>query len=664
MKNQYKADNNANSSNTGSNNRKYKKNDIKGVGISESRHGYIYIAIKLALLALVPTLIILSSFLYSVGPLSKRKVTLDSSQSKGSWPTNKEIKLKFNKPVRMDNLPTILPSTEGKWSINKSTLGVQEIVFKPAKSMYTDAKYMIAFNDVKDVSGIKKFNISYINLKTQKSPEIKDFSLEKTQIGHKSKITIKLSAPNNNLKDYRLVVDNTIELHRSNNNIDDEYYFEDKNNVLLQDKEYRFDLYDLNYNKGPMDQYVTSNSLYPSKNLVRSIISKTLPSTSFTMNRNRDIKPGDEIVITPSNNLVNKNDINFVCINNVNCMERARWDGDLYKFSVSATINPGIRYNIEVRGSGLTDAGTSLPADYRLEYISKGNITYSFSGATIETEQNTDIIINFSAPVIRDSINNRISVNGPGSPNLNTAWISDSKLNIRLSNLELQSNYTINISPGIAPVGFGLPAIGGRLNIGTKYPSKLLNVPFIRQQYALSCESAALRMALAYYGADPGGDMAIMNVIGYQPQAKDKNTNIWQDPYQMFVGDVNASQYNETGYGVYAGPIARAAGSFGHRASIGGGNLNSIANDIYNGNPVVVWGGAASKILNWQTSDGRSITGWVGEHTITVYGVKGRADNPIGFFARDPARGNVYFSTAGLAGWMSTPVGRQHVTVY
>src|SRR5947208_1371589 len=89
---------------------------------------------------------------------------------------------------------------------------------------------------------------------------------------------------------------------------------------------------------------------------------------------------------------------------------------------------------------------------------------------------------------------------------------------------------------------------------------RILNVPQYHQQHGLSCEAAALRMALASLGIARTED-SLLSQIGadLRPHYTDASGFHWGDPYVSFVGNVDGAERNLTGYGVYDTPIARVA---------------------------------------------------------------------------------------------------------
>ncbi|MFA6520127.1 MAG: C39 family peptidase [Candidatus Paceibacterota bacterium] len=184
-----------------------------------------------------------------------------------------------------------------------------------------------------------------------------------------------------------------------------------------------------------------------------------------------------------------------------------------------------------------------------------------------------------------------------------------------------------------------------------------LDVPAFKQQYLRSCEESALRMVLAFYGIQ-SNDMEIVKKVGYAPKPHDFKNNIWDDPNEMFVGSIDDK--NKSGYGAFAPAIAKAATSFGRNAeSYIGVSPQFLAEQIYNGYPVIVWGFYTPPPYIkyfWNTQDGKKINAYRGEHTRVVVGVYGKKTQPTGFLLNDPYTGSKdeYWSTERLMTQMNT----------
>lgn len=183
------------------------------------------------------------------------------------------------------------------------------------------------------------------------------------------------------------------------------------------------------------------------------------------------------------------------------------------------------------------------------------------------------------------------------------------------------------------------------------YDVVTLDVPAYKQEYKNSCEESALRMVLAYYDI-VATDMEVVQKVGYQPRGWDFKNNIWDDPSEMFVGSIDSVK--TIGYGAFAPALAKAARAFGRQAqSYSPVTASFIAEQIYKGYPVMVWGFFKTPPYikySWKTNEGEEIQAYKGEHVRVVVGVVGDKDNPTGFFLNDPLTGaaKVYWSSERL----------------
>ena len=117
-------------------------------------------------------------------------------------------------------------------------------------------------------------------------------------------------------------------------------------------------------------------------------------------------------------------------------------------------------------------------------------------------------------------------------------------------------------------------------------------VPIYRQTRNLNCETAALQMGLAYYGHYFSQD----SLFAYENpdlRAAQWISGVlhWGDPYTNFVGNVNGSESNLTGYGVYYPVILAIARSHGVPNAYGGEGFSpgTIYAELAAGHPVQIW---------------------------------------------------------------------------
>ena len=116
----------------------------------------------------------------------------------------------------------------------------------------------------------------------------------------------------------------------------------------------------------------------------------------------------------------------------------------------------------------------------------------------------------------------------------------------------------------------------------------------------------------------------------------------WGNPNQQFVGDPDGHISSHTGYGVYAGPIARAARQRGATVLAAGGGIvpSTVYADVLAGHPVVAWVTNDYRRGNprtWQAWDGSTIQYASNEHAVLVVGV-----TPGAVLINDPVAGQVW----------------------
>ncbi len=159
--------------------------------------------------------------------------------------------------------------------------------------------------------------------------------------------------------------------------------------------------------------------------------------------------------------------------------------------------------------------------------------------------------------------------------------------------------------------------------------SRTLDVPFFHQRYPLSCEEAALRMALAYQGIGVTEEQILSTMgIDYRSAYYDAQGGFhWGDPYASFVGDPSGSEIDNTGYGSYNEAIARTASRLGGRIVASGEQITPdyIYQSILDGHPVIAWvpfDWNPHRVSFYSAFDGRSVRfGSPWEHAVALVGV-------------------------------------------
>ncbi len=187
-----------------------------------------------------------------------------------------------------------------------------------------------------------------------------------------------------------------------------------------------------------------------------------------------------------------------------------------------------------------------------------------------------------------------------------------------------------------------------------------LPINWHKQESSLSCEIAALKMALSYYGASVSETELIQNLnFDLTPHAN----GIWGDPNIGFVGNIKGSML-KSGYGVYWEPIAKLGSEYRKAQSQQFNDARSLAWEIFNNRPVVLWGYFGSgRHVPWQTPTGKTIIGINSEHARTVVGFEGPLEAPTAFILLDPISGRIKWSAEMLMK-NSAPFDHFGVVVY
>ncbi len=164
---------------------------------------------------------------------------------------------------------------------------------------------------------------------------------------------------------------------------------------------------------------------------------------------------------------------------------------------------------------------------------------------------------------------------------------------------------------------------------------RVLDVKLHHQQHNLTCEAAALAMALS----NAGIQVDEMTLLAYmtrdpRPARFDAQGRLaaWGDPQEGFVGDPNGHIERYSGYGVYFGPVAIATVAAGaHVIRAGGGLYGSPVppSDVYeavlDGHPVVAWISntyRTVRLSRYTAYDGATVWYTLTEHAVTVIGVR------------------------------------------
>lgn len=335
--------------------------------------------------------------------------------------------------------------------------------------------------------------------------------------------------------------------------------------------------------------------------------------------------------------------------------------GTTITFEKSAALAFATTYRIIIPQGTRTVDGGIFEKDESLTFTTIGPVSLqSSSPKNSETgvAAERSIRMTFDQEVDHVSAQSSFSL----SPNVtgSFSWSGNTMIFDPAAPFELAKTYSVTLSKGIISV-LGQPsATEAQFSFATEPPMVKLAMASDHQDYKLSCEIAALKMALASKGVRVS-ENDIIAKVGYASPLS-RSGNVWADPQVGFVGNINGRQVS-TGYGVYWDPIQKAASAWREAESFTNGSIQKLTDEISKGNPIVVWGNAGSgKRVDWKTPSGKNIVAIMGEHARTVKGFIGPKENPIKIIVNDPLIGEVVWSTAAFdANWAT--LGRSGVIV-
>lgn len=205
-----------------------------------------------------------------------------------------------------------------------------------------------------------------------------------------------------------------------------------------------------------------------------------------------------------------------------------------------------------------------------------------------------------------------------------------------------------------APVSQAGPAPAASPSSGIRINQRVLSVKIDYQDHRLSCEAAALKMALAYEGiaVDENTLMRYMS-LDLRPAKFDSRGGLiaWGDPAEAYVGNPDGRIERYTGYGVYDMPVARATIRARARVVAAGSGLygTGIASSVVyqavlDGHPVVAWISNTYhdvRLSRYTAYDGATVWYTLTEHAVTVIGVR-----PDAVLINDPWFGQAWHTKA------------------
>lgn len=605
------------------------------------------------------------------------------------WPQDKsqnirvdsEIKIKFSRPINRDTLiPSINPEISGNWQYQDPLFSTpkflekfkkynflenhfyQTLVFVPDQVLMPETNYQIELKGIKRVLNFGKTQDFSFGFSTQTLPKVSAVSpeAEKKDVPPFSEIKIKLTQPNLELVNFDFILEPAIDIEIKINETKDEYTLVPKNGFEQGIK----------YNSRVLGTFVvkdkkTGEIIFQdeAKDLYQGSFETAPPPKISSFKPTSDgVLVNQDIKIVFSDSMQRKSvEENFSISPAIEGNFSWSEDNKTLIYKPATQMPYETTFQITVKKGALNEKGAYLPEDVKFSFKTIGRIWASLSprnGAT-GVSVKTPVKVYFNQSVDQKSAIEHFQINpeteGSFSFNGNTMIFQPSLP------FSPQTTYKVKILPGVKSI-YGLDS---NQTFETSFTTELqtikLAVPMDFQDYPLSCEAASLKMALAYKGVYVSENQ----IMGYlNVDSAPRQDNIWGNPYQGYVGDINGKQ-NVTGYGVYWGPIAEVAKIWRPNSqSFSGWNLSDLTKEIKNGNTVIVWGVIGNNAYqdSWYTKDGKYIYAWKGEHARVAIGFIGDPNSPSKIILNDPWAGQIYLSTSAfLSNWNT--FGRSGVVI-
>ena len=583
--------------------------------------------------------------------------------SKGHEVT-KKLEIIFDRPVSRNDLEKkITPDVPGVWLFEDSlytTHLYRKLVFYPTVSLKPNTKYTVTLSNIKNVVGMSEGYDQNFDFITQDSPNvISVFPKNETvnfEIG--TNLRVELSEPNDRVSEFDFVLSPS---HPVEARLDDtkKVYTLIPKEPFKQGTKYR-----LTINKTDLSYNLQANTIIERSNTTQVydgvFTTKDAPGIESFKISPDNFLPTDPIVITFSQKMDRASiEDNFFITPSV--VGQFTWKDDNELTFKPVGLEFETKYTVKIAKGAKAEPSGFIEKDVVKSFTTIGRVKVTESypedkwdAVSIEAP----IKIIFDQEVDHESAELLFSI----EPTIDGdfTWEGNTLIFKPSSPFSYSTTYKILLAKGIKSTK-GLDSDADfSILFTTQEQTVKLAVPIMLQQHGLSCEVAALRMALGFRGVQVSEE-TLLTKVGVDNTPHEGDT--WGDPYVAFVGNVDGKQMVD-GYGVYWPPIERVAKEYRSAEDFEGWETSALTQKISEGNPVVIWvyssGGWPT---SWKTPSGKTITGTRDEHAVTAVGYVGTASNPSQLIINDPLYGQVYWSRELFEKkWAS--FGRSGVVVY
>lgn len=589
-----------------------------------------------------------------------------AAKANSVYTLDQKIVIDFSRPVKRNEITfAISPDLAGNWNWENPYFGSKHLftrlTFTPTAMYAPNTAYEVKVNNVQGVVNVtnSKTGFSY-TFKTQTYPKVLKVTpanaTKDVKVG--SSLLVTLDQKNDNLADFTFETDPKIEVDSSFDKNKSEYTLKPKSPL----------------NQGTDYKLKVSRSLLVYDQVEKKVTKRGNPEVMYEGSFTTQFAPevasfsptGGGVLVTTKNwKLVFSQDMDRASVESSvetlpNVEGSLSWDNDkTLNFSAKNNLNYATNYTFRVKKGTKNKEGGYSTEDINNNFTTIGTVSASISPANGvgAVRSGSSVYVYFNQAVDHASAQSHFTLSSVAG---SFSWNSNTMVFKPNSDLLKDAAYTATLSAGVKSV-YGLDSTGVvSSTFYTEQGMTKLNVALDYQDYPLSCEVASLKMALSYRGVY-ASEETLMSYIGYDPTPHIGNT--WGDPYTAFVGSLTGKDM-VSGYGVYWGPIEKAAKNYRSAQAFTGWSAPQLATTLQNGNPVVIWGyWGTGYPVSWYTPQGKYINAYNGEHARTAIGFYGPASNPTKFIINDPISGQITWTTSQfLANWGA--FGNSGVVVY
>jgi uncharacterized protein YvpB len=535
--------------------------------------------------------------------------------------------IEFDLPVDTSNLEfNVSPEIEGEWKMERIYDNYElsrRAVFQPKTSVTPGQPIVLYITGMRSWRSNGKLHEQAVEFSSPPVPNIEKVSIEDGAVNFKlsDDITVEYDSNLGDFVEFKYSISPNIEfeINKTDENIHKIEFLRD----LEQDQVYEFKgyretrVYDLNDNSD-IERSDTEEVLSISFTTVSA------PLLDSYSPKGSGINPSDPVKAVFDQEMNHEEVEKYFSITPEVSGTISWEDTKTFVFTPDQQFERGQRYSVMFMKGIQSEYTGRTEQDITFSFETAGDtVVTSFTPLNGSTgiERSVTIAVTFNQAVDHNSAQSKFTLTP--AANGSFSWEGNT-LRFTTSELAYFTNYTINIASGVKSI-YGIDSKDSYSSIfGTRSNVVTLDFPWYQQQENFTCNVAATRMVLAYYG-----------------------TNVSETYIKSGLGTgTNPNQNWVPGYGVHVGPVANFISQYRTAEIKTGWNIVDLAHEIEAGHPVILWWYNRYSQPAGPFTLPSGVTGYNGMHSEVVYGYRGDADNPTAFLVRDPWRGHLEYNAS------------------